>query len=115
MAPTAERRKHGRQVTEGEAARPEAEGCRQGRGRGPGEVQARQLPPDAVDSGKGQEVARRCLTHDEAAMKSIANKTQTPLSVPLPRQDPAPRPRRDWTDRLGGRRTSAAREARPRR
>src|SRR5262245_62360304 len=70
---------HGRQVTEGETARPEAEGRCQERGRGPGEVQARQLPPDAIDSGKGQEVARRCLTHDEAAMKSIANKTQKPL------------------------------------
>src|SRR5262249_44801584 len=85
MAPTAERRENGRQVTEGEAARPEAEGRRQGRGRGPGEVQARQLPPDAVDSGKGQEVARRCLTNDEAAMKTVTNRTRKRLSLALPR------------------------------
>ena len=63
------------QVTEVEAARSEAKGGRQVRGRGSGEDQARQLPPGPGDSGEGQEVALRCPTNDDTAMKTVATKT----------------------------------------
>ena len=50
---------YGRQITQVETARPEAEGRRQGREHSRGKIQARQLQPSPAARGEGQEVARR--------------------------------------------------------
>jgi transposase-like protein len=50
---------YGRQITQVETARPEAEGRRQGRERSRSKGQARQLPPSPAARSEGQEVARR--------------------------------------------------------
>src|SRR5438132_9917193 len=54
-----ERRHHGRQVTEVEAAQRPTEERRQGTRHGGGEVQARQPEPRAEDPGQGQKLARQ--------------------------------------------------------
>src|SRR5438552_1989604 len=54
-----ERRHHGRQVTEVEAAHPPTEERRQGTRHGGGEVQARQSEPRAKDPGQRQKLTRQ--------------------------------------------------------
>src|SRR5437773_4165104 len=72
----------GRQVTQVEGARPEAEERRTGTERGGGEVEAGQPQPGEADSGEGRKVAR---VEKEPAMAAVTNKTGKPLSIALPR------------------------------
>src|SRR5205814_6536357 len=66
----------GRQVTQVEGARPEAEERRTGTELGGGEVEAGQPQPGEAVSGEGRKVAR---VEKEPAMAAVTNKTGKPL------------------------------------
>src|SRR5262249_15962792 len=63
---------YGRQVTQVETARPEAEGRHQGREGSRGKVQARQLQPPPAARGEGQEVGRRMGAARGAGIRSYS-------------------------------------------
>src|SRR5436309_13880338 len=91
----------GRQVTQVERARPEAEERRKGRERGRGEVEARQLRPAQADSGEGQKVSSK---HGGRHQQD----REAPEHPPAPRQDVASGPPKKRTDILARHRAPGA-------
>src|SRR5678815_6180659 len=71
---------HGRQVTESEAARSEAEGQREGDERRTGEGEARELQPSRVPGPQGQEVAAKRIIRRRSRV--LAAVSYTHLTLP---------------------------------